>query len=581
MLFLLPFADSSFWDYNSKMSYKILVSYIDIFYLNEKGNFKNSTYSNLLYLLNKNKDPLFPVINITIKNVKFFNAENEFIDIRNSDINAVFSDYLGYSILLYSSTYMTKISSIINIIATFYVCLLITISSLMLDKDTKKLVLTPIEVMFEIVETVSKNPMFAKKIDDIEGGLKSIISKMNYIEEDKNNNENHKLISSKYEEILIIQSAIIKISSLLTIGLGEAGGDILRENFSIFNELNPIIKGKMKMAIFCFCDIKQFIKVNEALQENTIVFVNEIAEIVHLCVDKYGGAPNKNMGDAFLNVWKFKKKSNIKFKKNILEDDVQTFNPELNENRLICDLSLLSTLSIIININSHEKILAYQNHPEILKKIDNYKVNMGFGLHLGWAIEGSIGSTYKIDASYLSPNVNISARLEGATKQYGVPILISGQLFDSLSDDLKNKCRLIDIVTLKGAVTVTKLYTIDVNLDFFPKKKKITSKKEIKLKRKEIKLAIINYGSVGKYMMSKKSFIQLFNIKRPSEFLSKFIKGFNSYIEGNWMNAMDLFKECLILDPNDGPTKNLSNFISSYNNIKPSSWMGYRILSSK
>jgi len=30
---------------------------------------------------------------------------------------------------------------------------------------------------------------------------------------------------------------------------------------------------------------------------------------------------------------------------------------------------------------------------------------MGFGLHFGWAIEGSIGSEYKIDASYLSPNV--------------------------------------------------------------------------------------------------------------------------------------------------------------------------------
>lgn len=32
---------------------------------------------------------------------------------------------------------------------------------------------------------------------------------------------------------------------------------------------------------------------------------------------------------------------------------------------------------------------------------------MGFGLHFGWAIEGSIGSEYKIDASYLSPNVYI------------------------------------------------------------------------------------------------------------------------------------------------------------------------------
>jgi len=45
-----------------------------------------------------------------------------------------------------------------------------------------------------------------------------------------------------------------------------------------------------------------------------------------------------------------------------------------------------------------------------------FKVNMGFGLHVGWGIEGSIGSYYKIDASYLSPHVNITARLEAATR---------------------------------------------------------------------------------------------------------------------------------------------------------------------
>ena len=59
----------------------------------------------------------------------------------------------------------------------------------------------------------------------------------------------------------------------------------------------------------------------------------------------------------------------------------------------------------------------------------NYSVKMGFGLHVGWAIEGAIGSDFKIDASYLSPNVNMASRLEGATKQYGVPLLISGDLF--------------------------------------------------------------------------------------------------------------------------------------------------------
>ncbi len=52
---------------------------------------------------------------------------------------------------------------------------------------------------------------------------------------------------------------------------------------------------------------------------------------------------------------------------------------------------------------------------------------MGFGLHIGWAIEGAIGSEFKIDASYLSPNVNLASRLEAACKQYGVPILVSGE----------------------------------------------------------------------------------------------------------------------------------------------------------
>lgn len=36
-----------------------------------------------------------------------------------------------------------------------------------------------------------------------------------------------------------------------------------------------------------------------------MVFVNEIAEIVHGIVDKFSGAANKNIGDAFLLVWKF------------------------------------------------------------------------------------------------------------------------------------------------------------------------------------------------------------------------------------------------------------------------------------
>jgi class 3 adenylate cyclase len=39
-----------------------------------------------------------------------------------------------------------------------------------------------------------------------------------------------------------------------------------------------------------------------------MLFVNEIAAIVHKVVAEYQGAANKNIGDAFLLVWKLKTK---------------------------------------------------------------------------------------------------------------------------------------------------------------------------------------------------------------------------------------------------------------------------------
>ena len=101
---------------------------------------------------------------------------------------------------------------------------------------------------------------------------------------------------------------------------------------------------------------------------------------------------------------------------------------EVSDISVITDLALLSFLKIYTKINKYTHILEYR-HNEFLKEItENFKVNMGFGLHVGWAIEGAIGSELKIDVSYLSPNVNIAARLECATTQYGVPILFSGQI---------------------------------------------------------------------------------------------------------------------------------------------------------
>lgn len=54
----------------------------------------------------------------------------------------------------------------------------------------------------------------------------------------------------------------------------------------------------------------------------------------------------------------------------------------------------------------------------------------------GWAIEGAIGSEFKIDASYLSPHVNMASRLEAATKQ----VSLAGRLPDSLPTHVDWQC---------------------------------------------------------------------------------------------------------------------------------------------
>jgi len=68
-------------------------------------------------------------------------------------------------------------------------------------------------------------------------------------------------------------------------------------------------------------------------------------------------------------------------------------------------------------------------------------VKLGYGLHMGWSIEGLIGSSQKVDASYLSPHVKISEHLEGGTKAYGVQWLLTDVIFDLLSNSFKAICR--------------------------------------------------------------------------------------------------------------------------------------------
>jgi len=126
-------------------------------------------------------------------------------------------------------------------------------------------------------------------------------------------------------------------------------------------------------------------------------------------------------------------------------------------------MALISTVLMLAGIRSSWKCDAYRDNEDLNAWMPNYRVALGFGLHIGWAIEGAIGSTFKIDASYLSPNVNMANTLEAATKDYGVPFLFTGNIVTHLSDKIWSQIRKIDYV--KIGKFYYDLYTVDFNLD--------------------------------------------------------------------------------------------------------------------
>lgn len=132
-------------------------------------------------------------------------------------------------------------------------------------------------------------------------------------------------------------------------------------------------------------------------------------------------------------------------------------------NSHVAEYSLVSFLKIIARVTTDEEITKYNSNEKLIKALPNFKVSLGFGLHIGWSIEGAIGSKFKIDMSYLSPNVNWSSRLEGLTKTYHKELLFTDTLyFLFTSSSIKKMCRKIDRVIVNGAEHSTDIYTIDI-----------------------------------------------------------------------------------------------------------------------
>lgn len=345
-------------------------------------------------------------------------------------------------------------------------------------------------------------------------------------------------------EMETIESCVARFGMLLKVGFGEAGMGIIASNMGSGGNFNPVVEGVKVFAIFGFCDIRNFTDCCEVLEEETMIFTNQIAIIVHQHVHKSGGSVNKNIGDAFLTVWKLKiPDGDQAMFDNGSDATVEKVHTEANS--AVADAAMNAFVRTRYLLETDERIQILGQDARLQKKLPGYTVRMGYGLHFGWAIEGAVGSKYKVDATYLSPHVNMSARLESSSKQFGVQMLFSGPFYDALGEESQSQCRPMDCVTVKGSNVPVMLYTHHIS--------------EFKVRG-----------------LSK---------EQTKEFDAKWLEAFNLYKGGadgsstDWPKSQELMRRCLAIAPDDPPSLLLLRVMGD--GPAPAEWGGYRPLTEK
>ena len=120
------------------------------------------------------------------------------------------------------------------------------------------------------------------------------------------------------------------------------------------------------------------------------------------------------------------------------------------------DKALLSVVKICMALHHDEyyvETMSDAARDALLAKLSKRKgaiVQMGFGLHAGRAVQGAIGSTRKIDATYVSEAVERAEFLESSTKKYGLRMLMSDSFHRLLHPNNRRRCRKIDHILIRN-----------------------------------------------------------------------------------------------------------------------------------
>lgn len=261
--------------------------------------------------------------------------------------------------------------------------------------------------------------------------------------------------------------------------------------------------GTKKECTVFFSDVRNFTTISENMKpEDLSQFMNEYFTPMTAIILKSKGCLDKYIGDAIMAFW-------------------GAPIPLDNQADIACEASV----KMLFALDEVRQKFKEKNFPFI---------DIGIGLNTGFMSVGNMGSDERMAYTVMGDQVNLGARLEGLTKDYGIKIMVSENVVNRLQSKQAHVLRNLDDIKVKGKDVPTLVYEL-MRPDYI--------KSESALR----------------------------------DFIGEFEQGRNHYKLQDWSKAEQNFSNCLKLKNDDGPSKmyleriselKLSPYIENWDGVK-------------
>lgn len=193
--------------------------------------------------------------------------------------------------------------------------------------------------------------------------------------------------------------------------------------------------GERRTLSVLFSDVRGFTTIAETLKddpEQLTSLINRLLTPLSDVVMDHGGTIDKYMGDCIMAFW------------NAPLDD-----PDHALNAVRASLAMQAAIA---SLNRELEREAVENGDRL------HVLKMGVGINTGECIVGNMGSTRRFDYSCLGDSVNLASRLEGASKNYGVALLLGEETAKLVAATYT--IVELDRIIVKGRTVPSPVYTV-------------------------------------------------------------------------------------------------------------------------